>query len=275
MPMNSQFEITAGSVAGTRHVAAGRNNQDALKVVSTSSATVAVVCDGCGSASRSEVGAWLGAELIASAIARRCDGRRRFELAVLTQVENEVLNTVRALGATFGDDAARVVSEGFLFTVIGAVVLADETVVFAAGDGVFAINGEVVAIGPFAGNAPPYLGLALLEKQPTPGRGLKILRRVPTAEVESLVVGSDGVGELVDGDRIVSDMPSFSDLWADDAFFSNPDALRRRLAKLNQPRRDIDWERRRVRKTAAVLDDDTSLVVIRRRREVRIEEPAA
>ncbi len=273
--MNAQFENAAGSVAGMRHVAAGRNNQDAVRVVSTSSATVAVVCDGCGSASRSEVGAWLGAELIASAIARRCEGARRFEAAVLTHVETEVLTTVRVLGAKFGDGAARIVSEGFLFTVIGAVVLADETVVFAAGDGVFAVNGEVVVIGPFAGNAPPYLGLALLEKQPSPGRGLKILRRVPTAEVESLVVGSDGVGDLVDGDRMIPEMPCFSDVWNDDTFFSNPDALRRRLAKLNQPRRDIDWERRRVRKTAAALDDDTSLVVIRRRRDVRVEEPAA
>lgn len=273
--MNAQFENAAGSVAGMRHVGAGRNNQDAVRVVSTSSATVAVVCDGCGSASRSEVGAWLGVELIAHAIARRCEGARRFEAAVLTQVENEVLNTLRALGSKFGDGAARVVSEGFLFTVIGAVVLADETVVFAAGDGVFAVNGEVVVIGPFAGNAPPYLGLALLEKQPTPGRGLKILRRVPTAEVESLVVGTDGVGDLVDGDRIVPEMPAFSDFWTDDAFFSNPDLLRRRLAKLNQPRRDIDWERRRIRKTAAVLDDDTSLVVIRRRRAACVEESAA
>lgn len=273
--MNIQFENAAGSVAGMRHVAAGRNNQDALRVVSTASAMVAVVCDGCGSASRSEVGAWLGAELIASAVARRCEGARRLETAVLTQVESEVLDTLRTLGSKFGDGAARVVSEGFLFTVIGAVVLADETVVFAAGDGVFAVNGEVVVIGPFAGNAPPYLGLALLEKQSPPGRGLNILRRMPTAEVESLVVGSDGVGDLVDGDRLISEMPCFSDFWTDDAIFSNPDLLRRRLAKLNQPRRDIDWERRRVRKTAAALDDDTSLVVIRRRRSTHIEESAA
>ncbi len=271
--MNSLFEVAAGSVPGIRHIAAGRNNQDALRVVETTAATVAVVCDGCGSASRSEVGAWLGAELIAATLARRCEGARRFEMTVLEQVETELLETLRVMGAKFGDEATRAVSDGFLFTVIGAVVLADETVVFAAGDGVFAINGEVVVIGPFAGNAPPYLGLALLEKQTPPGRGLKILRRVPTAEVESLVVGSDGVGELVDGDRMISEMPCFSDFWTDDVFFSNPDALRRRLAKLNQPRRDIDWERRRVRKTAAALDDDTSLVVIRR--AARIEEPAA
>lgn len=273
--MKSHFESAAGSVPGMRHIAAGRNNQDALRVVSTASATVAVVCDGCGSASRSEVGAWLGAELIASAIARRCEGVRRLEAGVLEQVEVEVLDALRTVGARFGGEAARAVSEGLLFTVIGAVVLEDETVVFAAGDGLFAVNGEVVVIGPFPGNAPPYLGLALLEKRVAPEFGLKTLRRVPTAEVDSLVVGSDGVGELVDGERIVPDLPSFAEFWDDDAFFSNPDALRRRLAKLNQPRRDIDWERRRIRKTAAVLDDDTSLVVIRRRREVRIEAPAA
>ena len=273
--MNGYFESAAGSVIGMRHLTAGRNNQDALRVTATSSATVAVVCDGCGSAARSEVGAWLGAELIASGIARRCHGARRFEKTVLEQVENELLDALRMMGARFGDDATRAVSESFLFTVIGAVVLAEETVIFAAGDGMFAINGEVVVIGPFAGNAPPYLGLALLERRSVPGAGLNILRRVPTAEVESLVIGSDGVGELVDGDRIVPDLPSFADFWDDDVFFQNPDALRRRLAKLNQPRRDIDWERRRVRKTAAVLDDDTSLVVIRRRRGVVIEEPAA
>lgn len=273
--MKSHFESAAGTVPGMRHIAAGRNNQDALRVVETTSATVAVVCDGCGSAARSEVGAWLGAELIASAVARRCEGRRSFETSILEQVQHELLDALRMMGARFGGDAVRAVSEGFLFTVIGAVVLADETVVFAAGDGMFAVNGEVVVIGPFAGNAPPYLGLSLIEKRPLPENGLKILRRLPTAEVGSLVVGSDGVGDLVDGDRIVSDLPVFADFWDDDAFFSNPDALRRRLAKLNQPRRDIDWERRRVRKTAAILDDDTSLVVIRRRRDVRIEEPAA
>ncbi len=276
MHMNAHFEIAAGSVPGMRHIAAGRNNQDALCVLSRSAATVAVVCDGCGSAARSEVGAWLGAELIAGEVIRRCDGQTRFSEQSLGTAGEAVMDALRALAGRFVGREAHAVSEGFLFTVIGVVVLAEETVVFAAGDGVFAVNGEVVVIGPFAGNAPPYLGLSLLGKKTgTAGEGLKILRRVPTSEVESLVVGSDGVGDLVEVHRDGVNGVALAGFWEDDALFRNPDGVRRRLAKLNQPVREIDWEARRVRKTGATLDDDTTLVVIRRKRDVPVETPAA
>ena len=68
--MNGEFEIAAGTVSGRDHRQAGKNNHDAYVFSSDASGTVAVVCDGCGSGRHSEVGAKIGARLVAGALRR-------------------------------------------------------------------------------------------------------------------------------------------------------------------------------------------------------------
>ena len=65
---STALALAGGSVTGRLHVAAGRPNQDAWHWVATDAALVACVCDGCGSSPHSELGAQLGARLLASAL---------------------------------------------------------------------------------------------------------------------------------------------------------------------------------------------------------------
>lgn len=71
MEFHRCFEITGGSVVGTAHGRAGRNNQDAWAVRAGPEGCVAIVADGCGSGDSSEVGARLGATLLAEGLLRR------------------------------------------------------------------------------------------------------------------------------------------------------------------------------------------------------------
>src|SRR4029453_19002579 len=110
------FEIAGGSVTGHAHVAAGRNNQDAFCWASGADGLVAVVCDGCGSGPRSEVGAQIGARLLVEAAARLLSSS--LEVAdLLEQVRQDVLASLRVLAREMSVDAAsfsRTVADHFL-----------------------------------------------------------------------------------------------------------------------------------------------------------------
>ena len=64
------FQVAGGSVTGRAHAVLGRGNQDAFAWVDDDGVLVAVVCDGCSSGRHSEVGAHLGARLVATAVGR-------------------------------------------------------------------------------------------------------------------------------------------------------------------------------------------------------------
>ncbi len=225
------FQIASGSVMGTHHALAGRNNQDSACCLRWEGGLVAVVCDGCSGGSRSEVGACLGARLVCQAVRRHADDRD------WDAISDEVLGELRQLGAALGDDLAAVVHEYFLFTIVGALLLPEESWLFALGDGCLRLNGEPLGLGPFADNAPPYLGYRLLDPADPAALAIRPLRRLPTAEVRTLFIGSDGAADLTDPDE----------LFCDDVHFRNPDGLRRTL-----------YRKRRL------LRDDTTLVLVRR-----------
>ncbi|WP_426755803.1 protein phosphatase 2C domain-containing protein [Myxococcus sp. Y35] len=258
------FDIAAASVPGREHARAGRNNQDALCIRASAHGLVAVVADGCGSQPCSELGAQLGVRRVAQAVlARLAEGERVDAPTFLPGLREDVLRLLTALRADLGRD----VIGDFLFTLVGAVVTPALTLVFSAGDGVWALNGEVHPLGPFSGNAPPYLAYALAHGHDVP---LATQALVPTEEVHALLVGTDGVADL---ERLASTrMPEreelvgpLSRLWTEDRYFANPDALRRRLALLNRESVRADFAAQQVVRTPGLLPDDTTLVVLRRR----------
>jgi hypothetical protein len=243
--MTGEFEIAGGTVTGREHVTIGRNNQDAFCWSATPEATVAVVADGCGSGRYSEVGAQLGARLLTEAL-RSCVRRfdRQEPAAALESIRVQLLQRLGRLARGMGGSFSQVVGEYFLFTVQGFVIAPHLTTVFGLGDGLVSVNGgQRRLIAP--NNAPAYIGYGLLrdaESAAAPRFDLHAI--VPTPDVQSVLVGTDGVGEA----------PAIAEFWTDDRYYANP---------YNVGRRFVQWNRAH---KPGLLPDDTTLVVARRAR---------
>ncbi len=251
------LELAGGSVTGADHRRTGRGNQDAFTWRRGQRALVAVVCDGCGSGRHSEVGAKLGARLVTEAAVHHLDaGAPAAEPATWSRVARDLLAQLRLLANAMGGSLTDTVADYFLFTVVGVAVTPAWTVVFAAGDGLIAVNGDTRQLGPFPGNQPPYLAYALVDGEPAPG--LAIEARLPTADLTSALVGTDGAVDLAS-----ADLPPET-LWTDDALFRNRDAVRRRLALLAAERVTPDWDARRLVRARGRLPDDTTVIALRR-----------
>ena len=116
-------------------------------------------------------------------------------------------------------------------------------------------------LGPFPGNAPPYLGYGLLPGAPFAAAELRLrpVQALAAAEMRSLLVGSDGLSDLAGAaaeplpgrDEPLGELAQF---WTDDRYIHHPDMIRRRLAQAN----------RRVPGHGGLLPDDTTLIVLRR-----------
>ena len=282
--MSPTFEIAGGTVPGRAHLGRGpllygRNNQDAYGWRIGDGWSAAVVCDGCGSGSSSELGAQLGVRGVLGGLQRRsaelaavAASGTHIELqlqALLTAVGADLLFWLEGLIARFGGDRQELVRESLLFTVVGAVLLPDLAAVFSLGDGVYAVNGEVEQLGPFPDNAPPYLGQALLD---APHRQFAVHRVIAGAELDSLMVGTDGVADLIEAGEEGRLLPGREEpavplhrFWTDDRYFRNPDAIRRYLALANSQPATVDELTSDLVWHPGLLTDDTTLVVARRR----------
>ncbi len=263
--MLPSFDVAAASVIGREHSRTGRNNQDALSLLSQGDVLAAVVADGCGSGAHSEVGAQLGARCVAQAVlAVASEGTPLESAEFLVAVRSRVLKFLRALAEQLGNS---LVGEHLLFTVVGAVMTPTQTLVFSAGDGLWALNGEVHPLGPFPNNAPPYLAYGLISEGAVP---LEQQVLVPTQDVLALMLGTDGAADLAklsearvpERDEPVGPLSQY---WTDERYFQNPDALRRRLSLLGRESVRADFTAHRLVRTPGLLADDTTLIVLRRR----------
>jgi hypothetical protein len=274
-------------VTGARHLKVGRNGQDAAVARITRRGALAVVCDGCSSGAYSEVGARLGALIVAQAIERVIDGNESVaggapvgdaevdavalggavlgDVATWRSVRAEVVAGLAAVAELVGGDRERVVHDQLLFTIVAAAVRGEEAVVWAVGDGAYALTDAMSVIGPFEGNAPPYLAYELTRTgevmfdvtggtAPNPRADGEVLVVVPPG-VSTIAVATDGVCDL-EGGLVPLTARRFVD---------HPDALRRHLAVLARPRERIDWDAQRVVREPAVLQDDCAVAIIRRR----------
>ncbi|WP_026103211.1 protein phosphatase 2C domain-containing protein [Pseudanabaena sp. PCC 6802] len=267
--MQALFEVASGSIAGNHHRSVGKNNQDAYFCTSTEKATIAVVCDGCGSGEHSEVGAKLGARLAVEAIVNNlCD---RVDAEFWEKIKLDLLGQLRDLAKSLGGrdrNTDRVVNNYLLFTIVGAIVTPMETVTFSLGDGLIAVNGKIDPIGPFPDNAPPYLAYGLYCPDAI---GFQICDRLPTEEVRSILIGTDGVEDFSAAESMnlpgkQEKVGEISQFWLEDRYFANQDAIRRKLSRMNREATKIDWQGRRSIKAVGLLPDDTTLIAIRKRK---------
>jgi len=278
----TNFEVACGSVIGKDHISngkvlVGRNNQDAYAVRQTDDLIVAIVCDGCGSGKHSEVGAWLGANMIASALTSRAGRSGEFR-AVLERVRRDVLAIIRTQANILGGSFSRVINDYFLFTIVGVIIDGFAAHVFSIGDGAYALRfvtgspDEFCSLGPFPDNSPPYLAYDLVETSIDPVLlRFNMERSLAVGAVDGVVIGSDGLydlegafGALIPGSE--ERVGLFEQFWDDDNYFTNPEALGRKLRRMNSDVVRVDKTTGRKIIHPRLLADDTTLVAIRRRK---------
>ncbi len=230
-------KVIGAAVTGARHLRTQRNGQDAVATWRDGDAACVVVCDGCGSGPSSEVGARLGAQLFVAAVAAHVEHGLEACMAIARA------EVARAIGALIERMPGAALHDHFLFTVIAAASVGSDAIVYAIGDGAYAIDGQTHVLGPFADNQPPYLAYDLTGD----GRPAHVAR----ATCESIVVATDGA-ELLDLAEFRA--PRFA---------AHPDALRRHLALLARTPETLDWDARRIVRTAAPLQDDCAIGVLR------------
>lgn len=283
--MNNQFQLTGATVRGKNHRLTDANNQDAWHIAMNDEAIACAVCDGCGSEPHSEVGAKLGVRWVTEALLNHADlyspanqtaDRQTHETDrnFWTLVQNTVLARMSLLAKHLGGSFDEIIEKHFLFTIVGAILTDCGTTFFAVGDGLIAINGETETLQPMSGNQPLYLGYALSpRKYILPVKLMfRVIRTLPTEEVQSFCLGTDGANDLLaNADRNLpgknEPLGPLAQFWDEDRYFANPDALRRRLFLANREVRHVDWLKRAIVADNGLLPDDTTLIAGRRKKE--------
>lgn len=272
------FLVAGGSVPGADHTKPGQpgwtNNHDAFSWHADEDSLIGVVCDGCGSTLHPEV----GAKIASRAVIKRLQpmlaaGMWRSQMNIpgaLRMLQADLKRDIKSAALLMADEefVQAAVLDHFFFTIVCVAMTQDLTALFSLGDGVISLNGETTAIRSAEGNAPPYIGQTLIPGL-MPEKYLKfsILDIVPTAEVQSVLIGTDGVNDLASAaDEMLpgKEIPvgPISQLWTDPKYVDNPDNIRRHLALVNLETIDESGERPRIKK--GLLPDDTTLLVIRR-----------
>ena len=266
------FEFASGSIIGKYHIKTGKNNQDATCIhTNRHGQIVAVVCDGCGSSPYSEVGARIGSKIIARHLSfcnTECNDLEERKEVILHDLDG-MARTIDCL------DPVSSVGDYLLFTCIAVIINDDKTLIVSIGDGTIVLNSEVTHLGPFEGNAPPYISYNLikdyLRSDHNMDLGFKILHHIPTASVENILIGTDGLDDFEENSN--NNMPGkdkkvgpLSQFWEDDLYFNNLQAINRKLSMVNNTSIKFDRGVGGIKTEVGYLNDDTSLIVIRRKK---------
>lgn len=186
------FAVSIGSVAGREHVRCFRPLQDAAAARWTGEALVCAVADGCSAGRASQLGAHF-AVAWALAHAAALTTPAAFDAALHQAMERQL---DLLAGATPADRRASI-ADYLLFTLLVAVITPVETRVFAAGDGLVAVDGALEVLEPGAGNAPRYPAYRNLPDAGGYATGqTKLVAERPTPDLHSLLLATDGALEL-------------------------------------------------------------------------------
>ncbi len=277
----NHFEIAGGSVTGTRHIKRGSNNQDYYSFVRTDEYIVAIVSDGCGSCLHSEVGSKIQTEVVLQSLATHyvTHVQELGEDCILypkfwKEVEESALHSIKTLAMQMGDDLRSTIARYFLATCIGVLITKKYTQLFSCGDGVYMLNGKQWNIGPFEGNMPPYFAYAITGSSITDTNpellGLRRNELLKTEEIHSLLLGTDGVEDLIKkSDSLFpgqeKNIGTISQFWENDAYFQNPQLITNTLRMMNTEKKIPQWKDENILKFEGILPDDTTLITIRRK----------
>ena len=273
------FQIAGGSIVGRRHLGSknlliGKNNQDALNCVKSSDCIIAVVSDGCGSSSQSEIGSQMVCEWVCKLIPEYLNSGYEIN-EMWPNLKNDIIANIKTIAQNMSGNFIDNIMEKFLFTILGCIITPENVFIFSVGDGVYFINDKIYNLGPFPHNAPPFIAYdcipsTLFMNGPIENLDFNI-QIYDTDSVESILIGTDGVLDLIKAsdkkvpgkDETIGDISQF---WTSDIYFKNSDALRRRLAVINreyQGQKEVAGHNILIDEHGP-LGDDTTMVVLRK-----------
>lgn len=270
------IQLSGGTIIGTDHKKLNKNNQDAFYYKVYKNFTVALVGDGCSGCKHSEVGSQIGVNLIAHSISTQVarlvgvNGSYLASEGFWKRVREDVLAYIRTLANQMSDSVSEIVSNYFLFTVVGTIISEHEAVFFSLGDGVLIVNGESYKLGPFEDNTPPYLAYGLIDtslKTTDPGiLHFKIAKRLPQEQLDNFLIGTDGVSDLISSaDKTIPGktdlIGSISQFWEEDIYLRNSEKIACQLNLINRDYSKIDWDKKVNTKETGRLPDDTTFIV--------------
>lgn len=276
MNLMEKFELGGGTIMGRDHRLCQKNAQDDFTVIESEKFLVGVVCDGCGSGDHSEVGAKIGSRIVANELAELAMQSPRifsplYQDVALRTLKDSILRSLERVVTTLGLDFASTVEDYFLFTIVAFIMTPEDTLVLAAGDGVVFVNGGRFDIEPDPGNKPRYLSYGLLRHDFRESRLLKSVTEVKTADVESILMGTDGVLDLIGAEKKLipgkdEAVGPISQFWKNDFFFKNPWSIQRRLALVSRTVTRNDIEEGKIIEQPGYLKDDTTILVLRKKK---------
>lgn len=203
---------------GESHINFPIGYQDAHFCLNERGLFVGVICDGCSFAShgytQNQVGAIIGAEVIARNLLRYVNGESRsdrFERAVRKANRDSVFFFKRLL-SNFRTSKLRIDRKAFIedklsFTVIGLLIVKDSYCVFGCGDGFFGVNGDVWDAEKKSSNRrflEPLIATGKAEK-------FSVYHKGTIKENDTLWIASDGLSDLFAKDRGVEHFQQFLD----------------------------------------------------------------
>ncbi len=257
------------SVIGREHVRLGRNNQDGVFAVelaggraSTGSAraevippgaspseptihpelvegcrtpvptrvTTAVLCDGCGSEPRSEIGAQLGSRFLAQWLATEAP-RGPLEGALAERATSALVDWLGRFSALMEPDPSRragFVQAQLLFTFLAAVAVEGRALVFGLGDGAVHVDGLTRVLDAGPDNAPDYAAYGLLGAKVSPAVHF-------LGDAARVALATDGLSA-----HLSQSPRALEPLLDDPAVWKNPAQLQRRLNVLAAKERFLD-----------------------------------
>ena len=284
MTIIGTFQFASGSVPGRHHLGhhpnlVGLNNQDSMGMRVTDDYAILVVSDGCGAGDHSEVGSNILTRITLNAfemLLRTPFGCDPFSGMWCGIAFNEIRDRLRSVASVICDRetfSSRdfFYRQHFLATLMVAVVTPKETAVLSIGDGVYAVNGDVTELDPGAGNMPAYIAYGLMAdiQAPLGSHNFTVLECLPTCNVDSLLIGTDGIGDLIakENEHLPGN-PSkkagpLSWFWSTKAFKTSV-RVHQRLRLIN---REVARERPGggIEIHRGLLPDDTTLISMRRR----------
>lgn len=185
------IRVHVGQSIGLDHQRKQRNCQDSYALHESADAIIGVVCDGCSEGPRSEVGAALGAQYLATQAAHLIE-----ESVPLAELPDQLYQGLIAYLGQITDLSMPPSRVGFirdhlLFTALVLIITPEGTLILSAGDGLIVSDDQIECID--QNNAPSYIAYHLVPEHLPPTfklpQGFQV-RAVP--QWQQLAVGTDG-----------------------------------------------------------------------------------